>query len=108
MITVAKGGGAGSAVSSSDFCDKYPDDKKCTGVDFLPMLLAVPRMSDYQHGMALLGLGDIVCTFQFYGVVFCMVSFLSPCFYCWRYSTRISRCVWRPIRRGETNRRKAY
>lgn len=59
MITVAKGGSTG--VGGDDFCVKYPDDKDCTGIDFLPMLLAVPRINDYRGGMALLGLGDIVC-----------------------------------------------
>jgi signal peptide peptidase-like protein 2B len=59
MITVAKGGG-GETVAD-DFCYKYPEDKDCTGIDFLPMLLLVPRFNDYQRGSALLGLGDIVC-----------------------------------------------
>jgi hypothetical protein len=59
MITVAKGGGGDS--TADDFCYRYPDDKDCTGIDFLPMLLIIPRINDYMNGSVLLGLGDIVC-----------------------------------------------
>ena len=59
MITVAKGGAGDS--TADDFCYKYPDDKDCTGIDFLPMLLIIPRLNDYRDGSSLLGLGDIVC-----------------------------------------------
>jgi hypothetical protein len=63
MITVAKGGGGGSSEDAiaDDFCYKYPEDKDCTGIDSLPMLLIVPRFNDYTNGSSLLGLGDIVC-----------------------------------------------
>lgn len=58
MITVAKGGGGDASVD--DFCYRYPEDKDCTGIDFLPMLLVIPRYHDYMDGSVLLGLGDIV------------------------------------------------
>jgi len=58
MITVARGGAGES--TADDFCFKYPEHKDCTGIDFLPMLLILPRVNDYQQGSALLGLGDIV------------------------------------------------
>ena len=60
MITVAKGGNSGES-TADDFCYKYPEDKDCTGIDFLPMLLVIPRFNDYSDGSSLLGLGDIVC-----------------------------------------------
>ncbi len=59
MITVAKGGGGDASVD--DFCYRYPEHKDCTGIDFLPMLLVLPRYNDYMDGSVLLGLGDIVC-----------------------------------------------
>jgi hypothetical protein len=62
MITVAQGGGKSS--TADDFCFKYPEDKACKGIDFLPMLLLVPRINDYTGGSSLLGLGDIVCKSQ--------------------------------------------
>lgn len=61
MITVAKGGAGES--TADDFCYKYPEDKDCTGIDSLPMLLIVPRFNDYANGSSLLGLGDIVRKF---------------------------------------------
>jgi hypothetical protein len=62
MMTVAKGGNA-NGVTADDFCYKYPEDKKCAGIDFLPMLLSIPRIRDWRGGSALLGLGDIICKF---------------------------------------------
>jgi hypothetical protein len=62
MITVARGGGSDQVVD--DFCVRYPDDKECKGIDFLPMLLIIPRVNDYNDGAVLLGLGDIVCKSQ--------------------------------------------
>ena len=59
MLTVARGGAEGAS-SADDLCYKYPDHKDCTGMDFLPMLLAFPRINDYRGGASLLGLGDIV------------------------------------------------
>ena len=61
MITVAKGGGGDS--TADDFCYRYPDDNDCTGIDFLPMLLIIPRINDYMNGSVLLGLGDVVCKY---------------------------------------------
>jgi signal peptide peptidase-like 2B len=58
MITVATSGGPPSA--DPLWCEKYPHDKACAGGDPLPMLLAIPRIGDYQGGASLLGLGDIV------------------------------------------------
>jgi hypothetical protein len=60
MVTVANGGNTGGS-TADDFCFKYPDDKICTGIDFLPMLLSIPRINDWRGGSALLGLGDIIC-----------------------------------------------
>lgn len=59
MLTVARGGAEG-ATGGDDLCFKYPKHKDCTGMDFLPMLLAFPRINDYRGGASLLGLGDIV------------------------------------------------
>lgn len=42
------------------WCEKYPNDSTCRGGDPLPMLLAFPKLFDYQGGLSLLGLGDIV------------------------------------------------
>eukprot|EP00934_Nitzschia_sp_Nitz4_P008568 Nitzschia sp. Nitz4//scaffold13_size275219//113576//117825//NITZ4_000867-RA/size275219-processed-gene-0.84-mRNA-1//1//CDS//3329535993//8558//frame0 len=67
MITVAQGGNASGG--SDDYCYKYPDSKPCTGIDFLPMLLIIPRFNDYAKGSSLLGLGDIVL--PGYLIVFC-------------------------------------
>lgn len=58
MITVATSGGPPTA--DPTWCEKYPKDKNCLGGDPLPMLLTFPRLFDYQGGMSLLGLGDIV------------------------------------------------
>lgn len=58
MITVATSGGPPKA--DPTWCEKYPDDKDCSGGDPLPMLLTVPRLFDYQGGASMLGLGDIV------------------------------------------------
>lgn len=63
MLTVAKGGG--SDTIADDFCFKYPEERECKGIDFLPMLLIIPRFNDYTRGSSLLGLGDIVCTLYF-------------------------------------------
>jgi signal peptide peptidase-like protein 2B len=60
MITVAKGGNSNGS-TADDFCFKYPEDRECTGIDFLPMLLSIPRINDWRGGSALLGLGDIIC-----------------------------------------------
>mmetsp|Transcript_6443 Transcript_6443/g.19032 ORF Transcript_6443/g.19032 Transcript_6443/m.19032 type:complete len:1167 (+) Transcript_6443:204-3704(+) len=59
MIVVASGGRSGES-TADDFCVRYPDDKECTGIDFLPMLLILPRINDYLQRSVLLGLGDIV------------------------------------------------
>ena len=69
MLTVAKGGA--SQESTDDFCVRYPDDRDCTGIDFLPMLLLIPRVNDIYQGNVLLGLGDIVCESCWNGVKFC-------------------------------------
>jgi signal peptide peptidase-like 2B len=58
MIEVATSGGPPKADPS--WCEKYPDDKDCSGGDPLPMLFTIPRIFDYQGGSSLLGLGDIV------------------------------------------------
>lgn len=58
MITVATSGGPPKA--DALWCEKYPSDKDCQGGDPLPMLLAIPKLLDYQPGITLLGLGDIV------------------------------------------------
>ena len=59
MISVARGGGSDETVD--DFCYRYPDDRACKGVDFLPMLLMLPRINDYMEGSVLLGLGYADC-----------------------------------------------
>jgi hypothetical protein len=48
-------------IDSQRLCFKCPDDKICTGIDFLPLLLSIPRIDDWRGGFNLLGLGDIVC-----------------------------------------------
>ena len=70
MITVAKGGNANGS-TADDFCFKYPEDKQCTGIDFLPMLLSIPRINDWRGGSALLGLGDIICKWFVFGLTIC-------------------------------------
>ncbi|KAG7354660.1 signal peptide peptidase [Nitzschia inconspicua] len=55
MLAVASGGGGGES-----FCYKYPDDRSCTGVTFIPMLLIIPKVNDVMNGSIILGLGDIV------------------------------------------------
>ena len=58
MITVAQGGSSTS--TADDYCYKYPTSKTCRGVDFLPMLLSIPRINDWRGTSVVLGLGDIV------------------------------------------------
>jgi signal peptide peptidase-like protein 2B len=72
MLTVARGGAEGTS-TADDFCYKYPDDKQCTGVDFLPMLIIIPRINDYSGGSVLLGLGDIICKYTSYTYLFAMI-----------------------------------
>ena len=61
MLSVAQG--SATDATSDDFCYKYPNDRQCTGITFLPMLLVLPRINDYTNGQVLLGLGDIVRKF---------------------------------------------
>ena len=62
MLKVASGS---SSPSGEDFCYKYPDDKFCKGISFLPMLFIFPRVNDYANGSVLLGLGDVIRKFQY-------------------------------------------
>jgi len=58
MIDVATSGGP---PNDAQYCQKYPEDRsECNGGMPLPMLLILPRISDYRGGLNLLGLGDIV------------------------------------------------
>jgi len=57
MLQVATGSGN---PAGEDFCYKYPDDKWCKGIGFLPMLFIFPKVNDYANGSVLLGLGDII------------------------------------------------
>jgi len=58
MVTVATGGGAANV--SADYCEKYPNDRRCGEGQPLPMLLNIPRIGDFRGGSSLLGLGDVV------------------------------------------------
>jgi len=58
MVNVATSGGPPKA--DPLWCEKYPWSTDCRGGDPLPMLFAMPRLFDYQGGVSLLGLGDIV------------------------------------------------
>jgi hypothetical protein len=55
MLTVA-----GGSESTDDYCFKYPDDRECKGINFLPMLLILPKVNDYANGSVILGLGDVI------------------------------------------------
>jgi len=57
MVKVATGG---KPVADPVYCEKYPSDKDCQTREQLPMLLTLPRISDYQGGSTMLGLGDII------------------------------------------------
>jgi len=57
MVQVATGG---EAEADPTYCEKYPDDSKCSSGEQLPMLLLLPRINDFHGGEAMLGLGDIV------------------------------------------------
>jgi hypothetical protein len=76
MLTVARGG-AEAGATADDLCFKYPKHKDCTGIDFLPMLLAFPRIKDYRGGSSLLGLGDIVREFPVSCFPCCTIT--NPC-----------------------------
>ncbi len=60
MLRVATGSGN---PNGEDFCYKYPDDRFCKGIGFLPMLFILPKANDYANGSVILGLGDILCKF---------------------------------------------
>lgn len=57
MLTVAGGGGASGW---EDYCYRYPDDRECRGITFLPMLLLLPKVNDFADRSVILGLGDII------------------------------------------------
>jgi len=57
MLTVA---GGGNESGWADYCYRYPDERDCRGINFLPMLLLLPRVNDYADGSVILGLGDII------------------------------------------------
>lgn len=57
MVKVATGG---QPVADPIYCEKYPNDKDCKTREQLPMLLLLPRISDYLGGDTMLGLGDII------------------------------------------------
>jgi len=57
MLQVAAGS---QDPDAGEFCFKYPDDRYCKGIGFLPMLFIFPKINDYARGSVLLGLGDII------------------------------------------------
>jgi len=57
MLQVASGS---EDPNNEDYCYKYPDNRSCKGIAFLPMLFMLPKMNDYANGSVLLGLGDII------------------------------------------------
>jgi Signal peptide peptidase len=58
MLTVA--GGGGGATGWEDYCYRYQDDRDCKGINFLPMLLMLPKVNDFANRAVILGLGDII------------------------------------------------
>ena len=56
MVKVATGGGGEWSI---DHCEKYPSDNDCRRAT-LPMVLTIPKINDFNDGLSLLGLGDIV------------------------------------------------
>ena len=57
MLQVASGS---ENPNGADFCYKYPEDRFCKGIGFLPMLFILPKANDYADGSVILGLGDII------------------------------------------------
>lgn len=57
MLKVATGS---DNPSGEAFCFKYPDERACKGIGFLPMLFILPQVNDYANRSVILGLGDIV------------------------------------------------
>lgn len=64
MVDVATAGGAPAAYTAGDqacYCRAHPTDATyCAPTEYLPILLRLPRSSDYRGGYAMLGLGDVV------------------------------------------------
>ena len=58
MLDVATGS---NDLNAEIFCYKYPDERSCKGIGFLPMLFMFPQVNDYANTSVILGLGDIVC-----------------------------------------------
>jgi len=57
MVKVATGNAPDEDPS---YCEKYPTDYKGCATNELPMLLLLPRLFDFEGGITMLGLGDIV------------------------------------------------
>mmetsp|Transcript_6520 Transcript_6520/g.13851 ORF Transcript_6520/g.13851 Transcript_6520/m.13851 type:complete len:962 (-) Transcript_6520:462-3347(-) len=57
MLNVATGS---NDLNAEIFCYKYPDERSCKGIGFLPMLFMLPQVNDYANRSVILGLGDIV------------------------------------------------